>query len=129
VMRIHQGVDIVSVSKLRDVCERHENFVSEVFTEAERDYCMSKKNPYRHLAGRFAAKEACMKALGTGLRGVDSMLGEIEVVNEPSGRPALRLRGFAGKLAARLAIRQLSVSISHAGDLAVSTVMLAGEKD
>lgn len=128
-MRIHQGVDIVSVSKLRDVCERHENFVSEVFTEAERDYCMSKKNPYRHLAGRFAAKEACMKALGTGLRGVDSMLGEIEVVNEPSGRPALRLRGFAGKLAARLAIRQLSVSISHAGDLAVSTVMLAGEKD
>lgn len=125
---IHQGVDLVAVSKLRAVCERHEDFVTEVFTEAERNYCMSKKNPYRHLAGRFAAKEACMKALGRGLHGTDGMLREIEIVQEPSGKPSLRLAGFAGKLAARLAVRQLSVSISHTEDLAVSTVVLSGEK-
>ncbi len=125
---IHQGVDLVAVSKLRAVCERHEDFVYEVFTEAERDYCMSKKNPYRHLAGRFAAKEACMKALGRGLHGTDRMLREIEIIQEPSGKPSLRLAGFAGKLAARLAVRQLSVSISHTEDLAVSTVVLSGEK-
>lgn len=128
-MRIHQGVDLVAVSRLREVCERHENFISEVFTENERDYCMSKKNPYRHLAGRFAAKEACLKALGRGLHGIDNMLSEIEVVQASSGRPSLRLRGFAEKLASRLAVRQLTVSISHTEDLAVSTVVLSGEKD
>lgn len=127
-MTIHHGVDLVAVSKLRDVCERHENFIPEVFTQAERDYCLSKKNPYRHLAGRFAAKEACMKALGRGLHGTDSMLREIEVVHEPSGKPSLRLTGFARKLAARFSLSRFSVSISHTEDLAVSTVVLSGEK-
>lgn len=126
--RIRQGVDIVTVSKLKDVCERHEKFVEETFTESERTYCMSKRDPYPHLAGRFAAKEACLKALGRGLHGIEGMLREIEVAREPSGRPSLRLTGFAEKLARRLGVSGLSVSISHTGDLAVSTVVLTGRE-
>jgi holo-[acyl-carrier protein] synthase len=127
-MRIHQGVDMVVTSKLKAVCERHESFISDVFTEAEREYCMSKKNPYVHLAGRFAAKEACLKALGRGLgtQGVDHILKEIEVANEPSGKPALNLSGWALKLAGKLGVTDKAVSISHAGDYAVSTVILSG---
>jgi holo-[acyl-carrier protein] synthase len=127
-MRIRQGVDIVAVSRLRAVCERHGRFVEETFTENERLYCMSKRDPYPHLAGRFAAKEACLKALGRGLRGAGGMLGEIEVAREPSGRPSLRLSGRAGKLAGRLGVSGMTVSISHAGDLAVSTVILTGRE-
>jgi holo-[acyl-carrier protein] synthase len=125
---IRQGVDIVTVSRLRAVCERHEKFVEDTFTDNERTYCMSKRNPYPHLAGRFAAKEACLKALGRGLRGAGGMLREIEVAREPSGRPSLRLSGRAGKLAGRLGVSGLSVSISHTGDLAVSTVVLTGRE-
>jgi holo-[acyl-carrier protein] synthase len=130
-MKIHQGVDMVLTSKLRDVCERHESFIAEVFTKTEQDYCMSKKNPYIHLAGRFAAKEACLKALGRGLgtQGVDNILREIEVAHAPSGRPELRLNGWAGKLAGKLGVTDSSVSISHAGDYAVSTVILQGDKN
>lgn len=129
-MRLHQGVDMVLTAKLRDVCERHEGFVAEVFTDSERSYCFAKQNPYIHLAGRFAAKEACLKALGRGLgtQGVDSILREIEIAHEPSGRPSLKLSGWAGKLAGKLGVTESSVSISHAGDYAVSTVILQGEK-
>jgi holo-[acyl-carrier protein] synthase len=119
---------MVTVSRLRALCERHGKFVEETFTESERTYCMSKRDPYPHLAGRFAAKEACLKALGRGLRGAGGMLREIEVAREPSGRPSLRLSGRAGKLAGRLGVSGLSVSISHTGDLAVSTVVLTGRE-
>ncbi len=127
-MKIHQGVDMVNTSKLRDICMRHEGFVSEIFTEREREYCMLKKNPYQHLAGRFAAKEACLKALGWGLQGIDSIMQEIEVVHSPSGKPELQLRGWAQKLATKFGITGRTVSISHSGDYAVSTVILTGEK-
>ena len=67
-------------------------FASEIFTDREREYCFSRPDPYIHLAGRFAAKEACLKALGTGLSGsgIDGALREIEVVPEKSGRPCSR---------------------------------------
>ena len=127
-MKIHQGVDMVKASRIRDICERHGGFVSDVFTEAERQYCFSKNDPYLHLAGRFAAKEACLKALGRGLTGIDDTLAEIEVTNLSGGRPVLQLSGHAKKLGDRLGISQATVSISHTGDYAVSTVILAGEK-
>ena len=105
---------------------RHERFVDEVFTERERTYCLSRRDPYVHFGGRFASKEACLKAMGRGLAtlGSDHILQEIEVVSGASGRPQLFLRGWAEKLLRRRGIQQLSVSISHTRDFAVATVIL-----
>jgi len=130
-MRIYQGVDIVDVARLKAVCLRHERFVDEVFTERERTYCLSRRNPYVHFGGRFAAKEACLKAMGRGLAtlGCDHILQEIEVVAGDAGRPRLFLRGWAEKLLRKRGIQQLSISISHTRDLAIATVILLGSGD
>ena len=66
-MRLYQGVDLVEVARLKEAYERHEAFGEDVFTEAERAYCLKRRNPYPHFAARFAAKEACLKAFGLGL--------------------------------------------------------------
>jgi holo-[acyl-carrier protein] synthase len=127
-MRIYQGVDIVDVARLKAVCLRHVRFAEEIFSERERNDCLSRRDPYVHFSGRFAAKEACLKALGRGLAtlGSDHILQEIEVVSAASGRPQLLLRGWAEKLLRRRGIQQLSVSISHTRDFAVATVILVG---
>jgi holo-[acyl-carrier protein] synthase len=126
-MRILQGVDIVVVSKIERIMLARPEFASEIFTDRERDYCFSKANPYVHLAGRFAAKEACLKALGTGLSGggIDGALREVEVVAEKSGRPALRLSGWTKKIGRRKRVREQTVSIAHSGDFAIASVILA----
>ena len=130
-MRIYQGVDMVDIARLKAVCLRHERFVDEVFTESERTYCLSRRNPYVHFGGRFAAKEACLKAMGRGLAtlGSDHILQEIEVVAGDSSRPRLFLRGWAEKLLRKRGIQQLSISISHTRDLAIATVILLGSGD
>lgn len=127
-IQIHQGVDIVEIGKLRRVLQKSNALVSEIFTTAERRYCESKKDPYRHLAGRFASKEATLKALGLGLSGtgIDKTFQEIEVVTRPSGKPSLLLTGWAGKMSNKKKIAQHTVSISHSGNYAVSTVILIG---
>ncbi|MGO8945860.1 MAG: holo-ACP synthase [Syntrophobacteraceae bacterium] len=129
-MHILQGVDIVPVSKMRNIMLARPELVSEIFTDGEREYCFSRPNPYVHLAGRFAAKEACMKALGTGLSGsgIDSALREIEVVPEKSGRPSLRLSGWTEKIGRRKRVYEYTVSISHSGDFAIASVILTADK-
>jgi len=128
--RILQGVDIVPVSKIRSIVLARPEFASEIFTDGEREYCFSRPNPYIHLAGRFAAKEACLKALGTGLSGVgiDGALREIEIVPEKSGKPALRLGGWTEKIGRRKKVYQYTVSISHCDDFAIASVILAAGK-
>lgn len=125
-IRILQGIDIVDVSKIRKIMLSREAFANEVFTEREREYCLSRRDPYVHFAGRFAAKEATLKALGTGLSGdgIDGALGEIEVAPDRTGRPGLSLSGWTAKVGARKNIRQHTVSISHSGDYAVASVIL-----
>ncbi len=129
-IRILQGIDIVAVSKIRGIMLARPEFASEIFTNREREYCFSRPDPYIHLAGRFAAKEACLKALGTGLSGggIDGALREIEVVPEKSGRPALRLGGWTEKIGRRKKVYQYSVSISHCADFAIASVILAAGK-
>ncbi len=129
-MHILQGVDIVPVSKMKNLMLARPELASEIFTDREREYCFSRPNPYVHLAGRFAAKEACMKALGTGLSGsgIDGALLEIEVVPEKSGRPSLRLSGWTEKIGRRKRVNQYTVSISHSGDFAIASVILAADK-
>ena len=102
---------------------------SEIFTPAEREYCFSRPEPFIQLAGRFAAKEACLKALGTGLSGsgIDGSLQEIEVTSGKSGRPELSLKGWTGKMGRRKKVFQYTVSISHSGDYAVASVILAAQ--
>ena len=128
-MRIHQGVDIVEISKFEEVVKRNHRFLLDLFTEQERTYCQSMKNPTLHFAGRFAAKESCAKALGTGFSGsgIDHLFQEIEVISSPSGKPEISLSGWAAKIARRKKIEQASVSISHASDYAVASVILLGK--
>ena len=125
---IHQGVDIVEISRFKDILQRNSRFVADIFTEQERLYCQSRRDPYLHLAGRFAAKESYLKALGTGLMGpgIDHLFQEIEIIPEPSGKPRISVRGWAAKIAKRKKICQCSVSISHTTDYAVAAVLLVG---
>ncbi|MBZ5588233.1 MAG: holo-ACP synthase [Acidobacteriia bacterium] len=130
-IRIYQGIDVVAVEKIRGVVMRHEGFLSDVFGEEERTYCFAQAEPYTHLAGRFAAKEAAMKALGIGITGAGAGggLGDVEVARHPSGRPTLTLSGWAAKVARGLGVTQSSVSISHSEGVAVAAVVLVAARE
>ena len=129
-LRIYQGVDLVEVERLKQAYERHQDCGKEIFTEQEEEYCRSRPDIYPHLAGRFAAKEACLKAFGVGMGGFGATgrFGEIEVESSPSGKPSLRLHGSMERMGKRLKIVQTTVSISHAGEYAMATVVLLGEE-
>jgi holo-[acyl-carrier protein] synthase len=110
---IGMGVDLAEVGRIRGAIERHgEPFLRRVYTVAEREYCERFKNKYERFAGRFAAKEAAMKALGTGWRrGV--RWGDFEVVREKGGRPTIRLDGEARTIAEELGVKRIALSITH----------------
>ena len=129
--RLMQGIDIVDIRKFRKVMERHPSFVDEIFTKSERDYCLAKMDPAPHLAARFAAKESYLKAIGAGFsaEGIDSIFGQIEVVHEKSGKPAISLSGWAAKNASRRRIAQTTLSLSHAADYAMASVVLVIEAE
>jgi holo-[acyl-carrier protein] synthase len=117
------GVDIAEVDRIRDAIARHgQKFLDRVFTPAEIAYCNRHRNRAERFAGRFAAKEAAMKALGTGwsngVRWVD-----IEVTRFPSGQPTLALHGVAGAIGERLGLRRASLSITHSGNTALAQVI------
>jgi len=121
VIQIHQGVDIVDVRKFKEITLRNKQFIPDIFTQSEQEYCLSRKDPYVHFAGRFAAKE-----WGLSITGIDNMLLEIEIAQQPSGQPLLFLSGWALKIGQKKRIHQHTVSISHAGHTAISTVILVG---
>lgn len=127
---ILQGIDIVAVSKIKKIMLARPEFASEIFSNSEREYCFCRPDPFIHLAGRFAAKEACLKALGTGLSGtgIDGALREIEVTPGRSGKPVLSLSGWTEKIGRRRQVYQYTVSISHSGDYAIASVILAAGK-
>ena len=113
------GGDIIEISRIQQVLDRYgQRFLSRIFTPSEIDYCNG-RSP--NLAGRFAVKEAMMKALGTGIRGVGWK--EIEVVRAESGAPSVKLYGRAEKRADRLRVSEISVSISHSREYAVAFVV------
>lgn len=113
------GVDLVEIDRIRSVLERHrERFRTRVFTPAE--LAISRDRPHQ-LAARFAAKEATMKALGTGIRGVGWR--DIEVLPNYRGKPLLFLSGGARKRARHLGLTSLEVSLTHSREYAVATVV------
>ncbi len=128
-IQIYQGVDIVEIPKFKKVSTSHKNFILDIFTEEERDYCLSGKDPYIHFAGRFAAKEASLKALGIGLSGIDHIFREIEIVRGDSGKPILSFKGWAEKIIKKRGIKQFTVSISHSSHYAVAMVLLVGNRN
>lgn len=119
------GVDVVDIDRIRRVIARQPRFVERVFTEAERFYCDRRNDPAERYAARFAAKEAVLKALGTGLGGAD--FTDIEVIRLPSGKPELRITGRAERRAGELGIRQWLITMSHSDHIAEVVVAGLGE--
>jgi len=118
------GVDLAEVPRIRASIERFGNrFVSRIYTPAEIAYVERKANRYERYAARFAAKEAGMKAIGTGWkRGVTWQ--DFEVANLPSGKPTLRFHGVAAAIAAKLGVRNVSLSLTHTAELGMAHVIL-----
>jgi len=118
------GTDLAEVDRIRDAIERHGvRFVERVYTPAEIAYVERKANRFERYAARFAAKEAGMKAIGTGWRrGVRWQ--DFEVTNLPSGKPTLALHGIAAEIAAKLAVRNISLSLTHTAAQAMAVVIL-----
>jgi len=123
-MIIGTGVDIAEVPRVRASIERHgERFLRRIFTEGEIRYCESKARRFESYAARFAAKEAGMKALGTGWsRGV--RWRDIEVVRPKGQRPTIQFHGQAGVIANQLGARNISLSLTHTIDQALANVIL-----
>lgn len=119
---LRTGVDMIEVERIRSAAERHgERFFERFYTPAERAHCGDR---YPALAVRFAAKEAVAKALGTGIGDVRWV--EIEIVHDDRGRPVLILHGAAADLAARLGLKEWSISLSHTHEHAVAFVVAMG---
>jgi holo-[acyl-carrier protein] synthase len=125
-MILGTGVDLAEVDRIRMAVERYgRRFIDRIYTPAEIAYVERKANRFERYAGRFAAKEAGMKAIGTGWRhGVRWQ--DFEVANLPSGRPTLRLHGVAAEVAKRLGVQSIQLSITHTAQLGMAHVILEG---
>ena len=118
------GVDLVEIQRIEDLGKRHgDRFLRRVFTEAEIAHCSGRPACYQHYAARFAVKEAVFKALGTGWTGGVGWR-QVETVNDENGKPSVSLSGKALKIAEKLSVRSIHVSISHAGEHAIAHVIL-----
>jgi holo-[acyl-carrier protein] synthase len=111
---VGHGIDIVEVARMKKLADDHgQHFLDRVFTPAEQAYCAkSSKRCYEHLAGRFAAKEAVLKVLGTGWRGGIAWT-DIEILNESTGQPKITLTGECLRIATEMGISRWHISISH----------------
>ena len=120
------GMDATDLPRVADLVKRYgDRFLRRVFTEGEIAYCTKRRDPVPHLAGRFAVKEAAMKALGTGQsRGVTWK--DIEVVRA-GGPPRLKLGGGAARRATQIGVTQSLVTITHSRSLALAQVVLLGD--
>ena len=114
------GLDLIEIERVRRALQRYgDGFRERCFTAAERAYCDGKPNPAQHYAGRFAAKEAVGKALGTG---VHFNWKEIEIAGRP--KPGVRLSGGAALAAKRLGVARIDVSMTHSRELAAAVAVV-----
>lgn len=121
------GLDLVKITRIRSLMERwQDRFLQRLYTEEERRYCLKRASPYASLAGRFAAKEAVLKALGTGwadgIRWVD-----IQVLNDKNGKPVATVTGRAETLLHEAGVTGIHVSLSHDADYAIAEAVLTRE--
>ena len=117
------GIDMVDCRRMAEVIDRHgRRFLERVFTPAELAYCQGRKREIEHLAGRFAAKEAVLKVLGTGWRNGIKWT-DVEVRNEPSGQPKANLSGECRRIAEELGLTTILISISHIETHAIASAI------
>lgn len=120
---IAHGIDLVDFPRIESMLERHgSRFLDRVFTEREQRDADSTKNRIERLAGRFAAKEAILKLLGTGWRGKIAWT-DIEITNNPMGQPVVEFSGEVKRLARECQIEQVSLSITHTANFAIASVV------
>ena len=117
------GIDIIEVLRIQKVMERDLGFREKIFTEGEIAYCEKMKNKYQNYAARFSAKEAFLKAIGTGWR-FGIRFADIDVYHDDFGKPLIRLTGKAEELALRDGISKIHVSLSHLKEMATAVVIL-----
>ena len=121
------GTDITECLRIARMIERHgEMFISRVYTPEEIKYCQSRKQATQHFTGRWAAKEAILKALGTGWRRGISWR-DVEVRNEPGGKPVVAVRGGVKDVVEQLGVAKIQVSISHCRSHAVAFAIAVGK--
>jgi len=115
------GVDIVEIERMRDALRRRPRLKERCFSAEERAYCDGRTRPEIHYALRFAAKEAVLKALGTGFSGM--RFTDVEVVRDPKGRPTPRLSGRAAEVADELGVTEMHLSLSYTHSTAVASAV------
>lgn len=126
-LKLRIGIDAVGVERLRRLVDGHDEAKERLFTARELDYCRGKRREYEHMAARFAAKEAVLKAFGTGIS-QRMRWTEVEVVNERNGRPRIVLDGAVAAFAERHGLRDLDVSLTHTEDLAFAQATTLWER-
>ena len=120
------GTDIIEVSRIQGVMEKDIGFREKIFTSGEIAYCETKKHKYENYAARFSAKEAFMKAIGTGWR-FGIRFADIEVYHDDFGKPLIRLYGKAEELGKIERISKIHVSLSHVKEMAIAVVTVEKE--
>ena len=117
------GIDVAEVDRIEKLAEKHEQFLTRVYTEQEIDYCNKKKNKYQHFAARFAAKESVLKALGVGWS-QEIKWTDIEVVNESNGRPRINTYGTVKRLVEQKGVKEILISLTHTSRYAIASAQL-----
>lgn len=125
---IAHGIDLVDCPRIEQMVQRHgERFLNRVFTASEQAYAQKSKNSVEKLAGRFAAKEAILKLMGTGWRGKIAWT-DMEITNNPSGQPEVTLSGEVKEIADRFRISHISISITHTANFAIASAVALTQK-
>jgi holo-[acyl-carrier protein] synthase len=119
--RVSIGIDIVDIERIERILKEKPGFINRYFSSDEISLIKDKKNLARHVAGRFAGKEAAVKAMGTGISGFS--LKEVEILNDKNGRPYVKLNGKAKEAAEKLNVKEFAVSISYSGKTAVASAV------
>jgi len=126
---VAHGIDLVDCPRIEQMIQRHgERFIRRVFTDAEQAYAEKNKNEVEKLAGRFAAKEAVLKLVGTGWRGRIAWT-DIEIINNAAGQPEVTLAGEVRKIADKLGIKHISVSITHTANFAIASAVALAQSN
>jgi len=121
-------VDIVGVGRVERLVTENAGIVDVLFTERERDYCLGKRRAHEHMAGRFAAKEAVLKAFGTGI-GQRMRWTDVEIVPGRRGRPEVCLHGEVAAWAKRRGLADIDVSVAHSAGLAVAQALAVWDEE
>jgi holo-[acyl-carrier protein] synthase len=126
---IAHGIDLVDRPRIKQMLQRHgERFLNRVYTPKEQQYAESHRDKIEKLAGRFAAKEAVLKLMGTGWVGKIAWT-DIEVINNSAGQPEVTITGEVQRIAKKLGITQISVSITHTANFAIASAIALADAD